>query len=303
MNKLWILTLVASLTFVSCKKKADEISATDELDATEMAQQIGDAMAGIDEAGGNVGGGLALMKADMTMFARRVPHALEKQSLMSILVPKAQAAACTVATGWGGCSNNVIVRDFGGCDIAGGSAVVSGTVTLTFTDAAVDSTCQLAATGNYVLRDPNYTVTTQSGAQLAVTKSSTFGQLVTRISPHIFQIHNDGINRKLTFSGATIIDITTTIDEDDPLLVSGTARTGRVLYDGTINIADNLSAKTCTLQPSNVTWSAGCKCATSGSWAGSCSTGTTANLSITGCGTAEMTMNGTTESITFDRCY
>ena len=117
-------------------------------------------------------------------------------------------------------------------------------------------------------------------------------------------MYNDGINRKVTYGGATVLDITTTIEAGGTsLVISGTARTGRTLNQGTITVTDNLAGKSCSLQPTNVTWdSSTCKCASSGSWSGTCSTGTTATVTITGCGTANIDIDGTAEAITFDRC-
>lgn len=300
MNKWMFLVLSLSLISFSCEKKEDD-ALTTQLDSEEMAQQIGETMAAVDEAGGS-SGQLAFMKANLKTFARRAPEALEKKGLFSLVNPTAEAATCSSAPGFGGCSNDRIVRNFNNCTI--GSATVSGTVTLSYYDADGfnDNTCSLS-TGESVARNPNFTVTGLRGAELAVTKTGAFGQTVGRITSTQYRIDNDGINRKLTFGGQTVLDVTTTISSTDPIIVSGTARTGRVMNGGTITLTDNVSGKTCTMTPSNVTWNGTCNCAISGSWSGSCSNGTSADITITGCGTANATINGEAKSVTFDRCY
>lgn len=297
--KKWMFILVSlSLVVTSCQKKVDEIS-TSELDAEEMAQQIGETMAAVDEAGGS-GGQLAFMKSNLRTFARRAPEALEKTSLISLVNPTAEAATCSSAPGFGSCSNDRIVRDFNNCTI--GSATVSGTVTLSYydNDGFNDTTCSLS-TGETIARNPNFIVTGLRGAELAVTKTGSFGQTILRATSNQYYLNNDGINRKLTLNGTTLLDVTTTISSQ--IFVSGTARSGRTMNGGTILVTDNIKGKTCSLAPSNVTWNGSCNCAISGSWSGSCSTGTTASVTITGCGTADIDINGETESITLDRCY
>lgn len=297
--KKWIFILVSlSLLATSCKKK-DELISTTELDAEEMGQQIGETMAAVDEAGGS-GGQLAFMKSNLRTIARKAPGALEKPSLISLLNPTAEATTCTASPGFGACSNDRVIRNFNGCTI--GSATLSGTVTLSYydNDGFNDTTCSLNV-GETIARNPNFVVTGLRGARLEVTKTGTFGQTILRSTNSLYYLNNDGINRKLTYNGITLLDVTTTISSQ--IFVSGTARSGRVMNGGTILINDNIKGKSCSMSPSNVTWNGSCNCAVSGSWSGSCDTGTTATLTITGCGTADVDVNGETESITLDRCY
>lgn len=296
--KKWMFIVLTLGLSVSCSKKEEEISTT-ELDAEEMAQQIGETMAAVDESGGS-SGQLAFFKSNLRTFARRAPEALEKPSLISLFNPTAEAATCSAAPGFGACSNDRIIRNFNNCTI--GSATVSGTVTLSYYDADGfnDNTCSLN-TSETIARNPNFTVTGLRGAELAVTKVGTFGQTILRSTASLYQLYNDGINRKLTYNGTTLLDVTTTIT--GPIFVSGTARASRTMNSGSINISDNIKGKTCTLVPSNVTWDGSCNCAVSGSWSGSCSTGTAATVTITSCGAADIVIDGQTKSITFDRCY
>lgn len=298
MKKWMFIVLSLSLLSVSCKN-TEELISTTELDSEEVAQQIGETMAAVDESGGS-GGQLAFFKSNLRTFARRAPEALEKQSLFSLLAPEANAATCSAAPGFGACVNDRIVRNFNNCTI--GSATISGTVTLSHydSDGFNDSTCSLIV-GETVARNPNFKVTGLRGAELAVTKTGSFGQQVLRATSSLYYLNNDGINRKLTFNGTTLLDVTTTISSQ--IFVSGTARAGRTMNGGTVLVTDNIKGKTCSLSPSNVTWNGSCNCAISGSWAGSCSNGTTANVTITGCGTANININGEAKAIAFDRCY
>ncbi len=297
--KKWMFIIISlSLISFSCKKKIEDEAATASLETEEIAQQVGETMAAIDEAGGS-SGQFAFMKSQLRTFARVTPNALEKPSLMSLIMPTAEAATCAVGQTFSGCVSNVVTRNFNNCTI--GTATVSGSVTLTYYDAGVDNTCSMAVAPDQVHRNPNFTVSTPSGAVLSVTKTSTWGQSVAKVSSHLFRIDNDGINRKLTFNGATLIDITTTIPNH--ITVSGVARAGRTMNGGEVFTTNNLTGKTCSLVPTNVTWNGSCNCAISGSWSGSCSDGNMATVDITGCGTADITINGEGKSITFDRCY
>lgn len=296
---LWII-LFSSVFSFSCQKQLDD-ALSSKLDAADMAQTVGDLMASIDESGGSTGS-LAYMNSEMKMIARLAPGATEKVTLLSLIVPSAEAATCATVPGFGSCTNNVITRNFNGCTI--GSATVSGTVTLTFLDGTTDNTCSIGSAGNKIYRAPNFEITTSSGAKLAVVKTGSYGQIMTKAaSGQVYNVENDGVNRKLTFNGTTIMDMTTTISSTDKLVVTGTSRTGRTLTSGKITITNNLTGKICTLQPSNIQWGSSCNCPTSGSWSGTCDSGTSASLTITGCGTATATLNGSSKSVDFDRCY
>lgn len=300
MQKWMFLVLFLSFVSFSCKQSLERAIGA-QLDAADMGQTVGDVMASIDESGGSTGT-LSYMKSEMKTIASYVPAASEKTSLMSLMITPAEATTCSSAPGFGSCTNNVIVRNFNGCTI--GSATVSGTVTLTFMDGTVNNVCTVGSTGNQIYRAPNFQITTSTGAKLAVTKTGTYGQIMTKLSTgQLYSITNDGVNRKLTFNGSTLVDITTTISSADQLVVSGTNRTNRTLSSGKITLTNNITGKVCTLQPSNVTWTGSCNCPTSGTWTGTCDSGTNATLNITGCGTATATLNGDSKTVSFDRCY
>jgi hypothetical protein len=283
---------LAALSGGSCGKKDDESSSTD---IQETGQQVGDVMASIDESGGGSGSYALLEDSARRTYARLAPGELRAPWS---LVPEAQAATCGIST-FSGCVSNVNTRTFGGCTI--GAATFNGTVTLTFSDAATDNTCLLTANGHSITRDPNFTVTGRRGATLTVAKTGTNGQKIERASAGVFSFTNDGIRRYFTTGGgSTLFDFTT--QTTSAITVTGASRSGRTLSGGTLRVTNNLTNTSCDFVPSSVTWDATCNCPTSGSWSATCSDGKSATLSITGCGTATLTMGSESEDFTFDRC-
>jgi hypothetical protein len=75
---------------------------------------------------------------------------------------------------------------------------------------------------------------------------------------------------------------------------------------GTLVVRHNLADYAVSLTPDNLAWTPSCNCASSGSLTGTVTSGTdsgkSASVSITGCGTADVTIDGDTESVTLDRC-
>lgn len=240
----------------------------------ENAQQIGDAMASIDEAGGAMGA-LAFDSAPM----------IPSQSCMGY--------------GYGACTGNTITRVFNGCSV--GSSKHSGTVGLTWTGSSAN--CTLGAPGDSIRRVPNFSITGSKGGTLKVSKTGSNGQTLTWTggsgANKAFDFTNDGINRKITFGGTTYYDVTS--QTSSTIVVSGSDRSGRVMSGGTLRLTNNLSGGICDISPSNVTWEPGCNCATSGTWSGNCG-GQAFSVALNGCGSAMLTVGTSTQAVTFDRC-
>ncbi len=288
-----------------CAKKDDPSSTTD---ISETAQQIGDAMASVDESGGS-SGGLAFneIQSAEKLLARVLPsqRGIKINAARALFTPFAQAAACGATTGFGSCSSNVITRTFGGCTIGG--ATLTGTVTLTWSDAASDNTCAITANSHSITRVPDFTLTGRRGGSLAVSKTGSVGQRITRTSSGVFSFENDGIRRVITFGGATLFDFTTIVTGgDSKLTVSGNNRSARTLTSAAgayFRVTNNSSGVTCNYTPTSVTWTSTCNCATSGTWSSTCSDGKSSTLTLTGCGSGTFTMGSESESVTLDRCY
>lgn len=297
-TNLFLLALSSTLFFISCSKITSEA----ETDIQENAQQVGDVMASVDEAGGSAGAinTASIKKSVEKTFARYAPDEMADELFAQIILPKAFAASCS-GVDLSSCDStsgtaSIRKRTFNDCLVA--SASFSGDVTFSWSNTAA---CSMQANGERVTRSPNFKVTGRRGATLNVTKTGTDGQVLTRTSASVFSFTNDGINRKFTNTvGSVIFDHTTSTTA--AITVTGASRNGRVLSGGTLRVRNNITSTTCDYSPTAVTWNGTCNCPVSGSWAGSCSTGKTTNISITGCGTATYTEGTTTENISFDRC-
>jgi hypothetical protein len=264
----------------------------------EVAQAVGDTMASMDEAGGSLGTYAMVdeLSAGRRTFARRFG---ESPSLAERLFPSAHATDCVTSPGFSGCTNNVVTRTFGGCTVLG--ATFTGTVTFTWSDAAVDGTCSMALAGHSVARAPNFTIAGRRGTFTASTVG-TNGQVITKGAGSSFSFTNDGVRRVLTDQfGGTVTDFTS--ETTAAMTISGASRANRVLDGGTLRVTNNLTTVSCDFTPTDVTWTASCNCATSGAWTATCTEGKSATVTITGCGTGNLEYGGDTAAVTFDRCY
>lgn len=292
-NKLF-LVLVTPMMFIGCAED-DPLS---QADIAETAQQVGDIMASVDEAGGNNNGTIATLENQRRFMAtkeKQLPNNFV-QDVFDLFTPinRAQAAACSTTT-FSGCSSGEMVRDLNSCTI--GSAVFTGDITLNFSQ----PTCTLNSDGDTVARDPNFSVTGRKNALLTVTKTGASGQTMTRIGSGNYALANDGVRRVFSASGTTLFDYTTSTTS--AITVTGTSRANRVMNGGSLQVINNKSAVVCSFAPTNVAWSSNCNCATSGTWGGSCSDGKSGSIEITGCGRATITLGDDDDNVAFDRCY
>ena len=301
MKKLFALAsiIAACGLFYACGLAEGDVSTTTDIE--ETAQQVGDVMASIDESGGSSGAyGMFRLQGEEKMFARIAPAAFRK-SFADYVLPEARATLCAASSTYTSCTNNVITHDLNGCTI--GSATLNGTVTLTWTDAAVNNVCAISADGHSITREPNFTLTGRRGGTMTVTKLFT-GQVIARTSTGVFSFANDGIRRVISYNGNTLFDYTTSTP-NGTLTITGLNRNGRTLTStggAYLRVTNNTSGVRCDYIPSNVTWANTCTCAKSGSWSANCSDGSSSTLTLTGCGTATFTLGSETQSVTFDRC-
>ncbi len=261
-------------------------------DLKEIGHAAGDALASLDESA--QGGGLAYNTLPLYR-----PELLEKpwlDRLGDLVMSSAWAQSCWLSQ-FDACDAGVRSRDFGGCNF--GVAKLTGSVTLTFTD----SGCSMEAVLDEVTREANFTITGPRDATLTVT-SPGGGQTVTRTAANSFTYAVGGLRRVAKGPrGRTLFDIGTRTTE--PIGVSGTSRSDRVIDGGVLEITHNLAHYTTTLSPQNLAWSTGCNCPTSGKLSGTVSkTDETQSIliEVTGCGTATITTDEETKDVTFDRC-
>lgn len=287
------------LMLISCGKNDDAST----VNIQETAQQVGDTMASIDEVGGSSGSIAFSTDLEYKTIARVVNSSTSSDylaNLIDVIFPSsAYAAACYATDTWGTCTNNVVTRTFSNCTIR--TSTLSGSVTLTYNDGTVDSTCSFPVNGT-LDRNPSFTMTGIRGGTLTVSKTGTNGQRLTKTATGVYSFENDGIRRVIAANGATLYDYTTTTVSGSPLTITGSARASRVVDGGTLRVTNNLTSVYCDYSPEDVTWSSGCNCPSSGTWTGTCSDSKTTELEITGCGTGTLTINGVEESLTFDRC-
>lgn len=282
-----VLAALLAITTLSCSRTTD---------IQEVGQLVGDTMASLDEASGTSTGNF---RETSRLGLEKTMSRLEREPLLSD--SDLADATCASSPGFGSCSGDVITRNFGSCTV--GLATFTGTVTLTWVDGNAGTTCQMDSQNDTITRNPSFTVTGRRGATLTVSKTGTNGQVITRgVSATTYTFSNDGIRRVFTTSGgSTLFDLTTQTTSD--ITISGQNRASRTLSGGTLRLTNNLSNVTCDVSPNSVTWNSSCNCAVSGSWSGSCSDGKSFSLTISGCGSASMTIGDETEDFTFDRCY
>jgi hypothetical protein len=270
----------------------------------EIAQQVGDLMASVDEFGGSGGTLSQYQKSFQKMEDRLDPH-----FTFPGLLPDAFAASCISAATFSGCNlgQRSVVKNFNNCSL--GLATFSGSVSLTWGGSG--SGCSLGippSAGATITRVPEFSVTGLRGATLEVSKESpaNIGQRLTYVSglgaSAQFNVSSDGIRRVFTLpDGSRLLDFTSSTPE--PLGLTGSGRTGRRLSGGVLRVRNNLEDFSCDFTPTNVTWSLNCSCPISGSWQATCSDGTSSSINITGCGSAEFTFGTETQTISFDRCF
>lgn len=279
---------------MSCKGSSDSDVITEE--GLEFAQQVGDFMTSIDEFGGNdrIITSLDRMDAERD-FRRYSPRDIEPSLISQLLLPEVWAATCSSQT-YNGCGSGAQTKNFAGCTV--GSLTINGTVTLQWNP---NTACAMSAPSHYVTRKPTLTSTGRLGATLSITAANE-GQRITYLAAGQFAISSDGINRKFTSSGGSVLmDFTSRTSAN--IMLTGTTRQDRVLNGGTLVVVNNRNSAACSYTPSNVAWTnSSCSCPVSGVWSGSCTDGNSSSIQMTGCGTANVQFNGVTSSIKFDRC-
>lgn len=301
------LTIIFSIFLVlsSCNKKGDDATTVNVNTTEEVGQQVGEAMAAIDESGGNSDGSVSLLEpaGNFKAFAR-LSGETSKKTAFEVLVPQAQAAACsTIAFGSCGATQaNSKIKDFSSCTLGIG-ATITGSIKLVFAGSGASS-CQMPVPSDSATRTPNFTITGARGAtfQVSVPSGGT-GQTLTRTGTGTtFSFNNTGIRRAFTTaSGATLLDVTT--KTTSAISISGTSRANRSLTGGTLQVTNNLNGQVCTITPSSVTWISGCNCPTSGSWTGSCTSGETLTVAFNStCGSSTVTLGSEVKTVTLDRC-
>ncbi|MBU6154827.1 MAG: hypothetical protein KGP28_11040 [Bdellovibrionales bacterium] len=299
MNTYGVFGLIfLSATLLSCAKNPDVSNEV----IDEVAQQVGDVMASMDEIGGSTGT-LSQHQKSFLRLQDRLQPAFE----FFALTPKAYADSC-ISSGFAMCdvSSRILKRTFSGCTL--GLASITGTVSLKWGGTGSGCSLGLPAPGGYITRVPDFTVTGLRGATLSVSREDPtgVGQRLTYASGNgpsaQFKFSSDGIRRVFTLpDGKPLIDLTSSTVQD--LTLTGAERSpSRVLSGGVLRVKNNQSDFSCDFIPSNVTWSSNCNCPVSGNWQATCSDGSRSSIRLSGCGTADFTFGLESQTISFDRC-
>jgi len=293
MSKSAALLLVVSVpTLAATATGCRRTGATDQ---DQLGAAVGEVMAGVDESTSGSDATAQLLPILRTPDALRAPR---WQRIFDIM-PPVYAASCWQSA-FAACAQGVRTRTFDACTI--GPSTLTGSVSLTFSDAAAG--CTIASTGDSVHRMADFTLTGPYGGALAVT-SAGGGQTLTRTAAG-FEYTVQGMQRVLTGPGGrTLFDVSTRTTS--PMVLTGTSRADLVIVSGALEVSHNLAGYKVTFVPENVAWSPSCNCAVSGRLTGTVQgggklDGKSASIDITGCGHADVTVDGDTESVTLDRC-
>ena len=289
-SKTGVLTAAAlALLAVGCRKGLS--------DQGQIGAAVGEVMASADESAES-GSATAMLPAVPVLRApAELRPPLWRRAMDALtLIPPAYADSCLPVT-YSTCTAGVRTATFNGCTV--GAVSVDGSINLSFSDAAA---CNIAAVGDSVNRTGSLTLSALGGS-LAITAPGG-GQTLTRTATG-FTFAVPGMERVLTLpSGRTLFDISTATTT--PLTIRGSSRADFVMVSGTLVVTHNLADYAVSLTPDNLAWKASCNCASSGSLTGTVTSGKdsgkSASVTLTGCGTADVTIDGDTESVTLDRC-
>jgi hypothetical protein len=289
-----ILTAVALAALATGCRKESGLS-----DQGQIGASVGEVMASADESA-NGGSTTAMLVPALPVL--RAPDVLRPplwRRAVGALSPisTAYAASCLPVT-YSACAAGVRTATFDNCSV--GAITVDGSINLSFSETAA---CNIATVGDSVNRTGSLTLSALGGS-LAITTPGG-GQTLTRTATG-FTFAVPGMERVLTLaSGRTLFDISTMTTS--PLVINGASRADMVIVGGTLVVQHNLANYSVSLTPNNLTWTPTCNCASSGSLTGTVTSsgadnGKSATVTLTGCGTADVTIDGDTESVTLDRC-
>lgn len=262
-------------------------------DQDQIGASIGEVMASVDESTKGSG-------ATARLPILRMPDEMRGpvwRQIFDGVVHTAYASSC-LQSSFGTCTAGTRMRTFADCSI--GAATLVGTVALSYSDT---SSCAVTVAGDSVTRSGTFTLTGPYGGTLMVNAVGG-GQTLTKTAVG-FDYSVPGMERVLTGPGGhTLFDISTRTTA--PIHITGTSRADLVIVSGALEVSHNLAGYKVTLSPQNLTWTATCNCAVSGTLTGTVSggkhDGQSASVTLTGCGQADITIDGETDSVTMDRC-
>jgi hypothetical protein len=174
------------------------------------------------------------------------------------------------------------------------------------------SNCSLL---NAVRRQAAYSFTGRNSSrfEVSVFNAAEDGQTLTRSSSSLFFYSIKNLRRKvLDSSNKVILDLTFSVEQSNPLIVTGLAqnsglgRKGRRLSGGPLKIKSQLDTSLeIVLNANALDWGENCTCPVSGSWSGSYADSErneNFSIEIKSCGVAELRLGGEQSSFALERC-
>ncbi|MEQ1877022.1 MAG: hypothetical protein ABL958_10280 [Bdellovibrionia bacterium] len=285
-----LLALLVATSLIGCGKAKDD----------------GDDNSQFSEAGHSLEGTINALSSisDDASDASVSSFSTASASAASSFCQRPASQAC-VASG----ANGVRAISYSGCVIPYSVITATGDAALTFNS----NTCSLANTGDQVNRTYDVTFEGYYGATLRVSSESHQnyegntlggGGLLTKTATG-WEISVLGQHRVFkTRRGREVGNVS--IRTVQPSIVTGTlTKVNRTVNSGQLEVAHNIAKVTATYTPSNLHWEASCCYPISGSLNVTLRGNDTrsADIAITGCGTAKITYNdGTVEDHTFRYC-
>jgi hypothetical protein len=228
-------------------------------------------------------------------------ESLSRSTVTSSAVSALAGGSCYSAS-YSACTSNERTVTYDQCVF--GPLTLSGEVKFVFSSG---SSCTINNNSDSIRRVPNFELVGRSGGKVGVVTYSptTAGQTVTKTGTSSYTYQVSGIRRYFeNASGTRTVDIA--VSTTSALQISGTTRATRQMTSGTLLVTDNLDGSSVSLTPDSLRWTAGCSCATSGSWIGqkTDASGVVQDfvLTLSGCGKAEVTVGVDVASLTLERC-
>lgn len=296
--KTWILVLLSATFLAGCRveEASDTATSDSQTDAVESAITM---IAGqADDANGS-------------SYALQTKSDAWKYALVESLIygDSANAANCTRAYDQA-CSVGIKTANFSDCSITARGFTLTGSVTLTYSN----NSCALG-TGDSVTRTYNHTISGPRGGAIQTTSELRTdyrgtqmggGGTLARTGASAWTLSIAGKHKIGTRNGRTLFDVsarTTT-----PLAItSALSRAGRTISSGAVEVNHNLARFTATYTASTaqpLVWNSQCCHPVSGRldavYSGSLSGA--GSIVFNGCGSAELSKDGSTRTLSLGYC-
>ena len=291
------LLAVSIIALSACTRAADAVDTSTDTQADVVESAVTMVAGQADDANGS------------TFAMQSKSDAYKYAFVESLLYGSAKAANCARAFDQT-CNTGVKTATYSDCAITARNFSLNGSVTLTYSS----NSCLLGV-GDYVTRTYDDTISGPRGGAIQTTSALRANYLGTQIggggklthtSATVWTMDLMGKHKIGTRNSRTLFDVsarTTT-----PIQVTNTlSRSGRTITAGAIEVSHNLAKFTATMtvnasQP--LVWSSLCCHPISGSFDAVYTGSVTGSSTVTfnGCGTAQLSKDGTTRTLSLGYC-